>query len=251
MFTTDILSLRQFYATEFGAAVRALVSAAISRLWKSAEGETMLGIGYATPYLAPYIGQATPVCALMPAAQGAEYWPQDADNLTLLAHDSELPFSENSFNRILLVHSVENSEQLSWMIGEVWRTLTPSGRVLAVVPNRLGVWSRSSRSPFGYGRPFTMAQLCDMLTAQNFHITRTSSALFIPPTKMKCIWRRAVGLEKIGLFICRFLGGFLGGVLLVEAEKKIYSPIRQPVVEARKYRNVPVGARAALGMDKK
>lgn len=248
MFSPDIVSLRNFYSTEFGGAVRGLVSAAISRFWDNANGEALLGIGYTTPYLSAFLEQAKPIAALMPAAQGAEYWPHDKDNLTLLAHDSELPFAENSFNRVLLVHSVENSEQLSWMIGEVWRTLTPNGRVLAVVPNRMGMWSRSAKSPFGYGRPFSMAQMRDLLGKQNFHIMRTSSALFIPPTQLKIIWRGANRIEKLGLCFSKIFGSFGGGVLLVEAEKQIYNPIRQPVVEAKQYRLNPVGAKTAITM---
>ncbi|MEQ1790492.1 MAG: methyltransferase domain-containing protein [Rickettsiales bacterium] len=251
MYTPDIVTLRNFYATPFGESVRSLISNAILQLWPAANGDVVVGLGYSTPYLSPYLKQATPLVACMPASQGAAYWPNDGDNLVLIAHDSELPFAESSVNRVLLVHSIENSEQLSWIIQEIWRILTPSGRMLVVVPNRRGMWSRSSRSPFGYGRPFSIAQVRDLLTTQNFTITRTRSALFMPPTRIKCLWRGANKLEAVGRFICKFLGGFLGGVLLVEAEKKIYSTIRQPVVEARNYRGALAGGRAVLTLQKK
>lgn len=250
MYTPDIVNLRHFYATFFGESVRALIADAILRIWPTVEGDAVVGIGYATPYLSPYIDQATPLVACMPAQQGAAYWPHGGDNLVLIAHDSELPFAESSLNRVLLVHSIENSEQLSWMIGEIWRVLTPNGKLLAVVPNRRGMWSRSSRSPFGYGRPFSITQMRDLLTEQQFTITRTSSALFMPPIRIKFCWRIANKLEAIGKFICNFLGGFLGGVLLVEAEKQIYSGIRQPVVEARNYRGTVMGGRTVMNLEK-
>jgi len=250
MLAPDILHLREFYTTPFGEAVRAVIAGEIARFWRSAEGDSVLGLGYATPYLSPFLEQKTAVFALMPAAQGAEYWPQNANNLVVLAHDSEMPFSENSINRALLVHSVENSEHLSWMIEETWRVLTPSGKLLAIVPNRRGVWSRSQRSPFGYGRPFSMGQMRDLLAEQNFTITRTSTALFLPPTYIKAFWKWANKFEKFGRFFCQFFAVFWGGVLLVEAEKQIYSTIPQPVVEARKYRGVLGVARPAMALRK-
>jgi SAM-dependent methyltransferase len=250
MYTPDIVTLRHFYATPFGESVRSLIANAILQLWPTVNDDAVVGIGYATPYLSPYLEQATPLAACMPASQGAVYWPHDGDNLVLIAHDSELPFAESSINRVLLVHSMENSEQLSWMIQEIWRILTPSGRLLVVAPNRRGMWSGSSRSPFGYGRPFSIAQMRDLLTQQNFTITNTSSALFMPPTRIKLFWSAAHKLESAGQFICRFLGGFLGGVLIVEAEKQIYSTIRQPVVEARNYRGALVGGRAVMTLQK-
>lgn len=246
MYTPDIVNLRHFYSTSFGESVRTLIADAILRIWPATVGDAVLGLGYSTPYLSPYIGQATPLVACMPAGQGAAYWPHGGDNVVLIAHDSELPFAESSLNRVLLVHSIENSEQLSWIIQEIWRILTPNGKLLVVVPNRRGMWSRSSRSPFGYGRPFSITQMRDLLTEQQFTITSSSSALFMPPIRIKFCWRIAQKLEAVGRFICNFLGGFLGGVLLVEAEKQIYSGIRQPVVEARKYRSKPIGARAVL-----
>lgn len=248
MFSPDILNLRKFYSTAFGESVRMVVADAIYKFWPDASNDVVLGLGYATPFVKPYLGQANPLIVCMPTQQGAEYWPANSDNLVLLAHDSELPFAQNSVNRVLLVHSVENSEQLSLMIEEIWRILTPTGRILAVVPNRLSLWSRSSRSPFGYGRPFSMAQMRDLLTGQNFTITRTRSALFMPPIRIKMLWKWSRKFEKFAEFVSRFIGIFLGGVLLVEAEKQTYSAIRQPVVNARQYRNSLAGARAVLNI---
>lgn len=250
MYTPDIVNLRNFYSTNFGQSVRALISSAILRIWSSTGEDVVVGLGYATPYLASYVTPSAHLAACMPAGQGAAYWPHGGDNLVVISHDSELPFAESSINRVLLVHSMENSEQLSWLIQEIWRVLTPNGKMLAVVPNRSGMWSRSSRSPFGYGRPFSMSQMRTLLGEQQFVITSTSSALFMPPTRMTFCWKIADKLESIGNVICSFLGGFLGGVILVEAEKQIYSGIAQPVVEARRYRTKVMGIKPAMNLKK-
>lgn len=234
MFSPDILSLRQFYASPFGEAARRLIASSLKEFWPGANGDVLLAIGYATPYLEPYLGDAS-LLVCMPAHQGAAYWPPERNNLVFLSYESELPLKENSVNRILLLHSVENTEQLASMLKDLWRVLTPGGRVLAIVPNRLGFWSRSSRSPFGYGRPFSMMQLRDLMTNHQFTLTRSSSALFVPPAGWRLLWRIAPKIEMI----CKWICPFFGGVLLVEAEKQLYASIRQPV-QARKVYTVPV-----------
>lgn len=244
MFAPDIVTLRQFYATPFGQDISRLIGHSIHRLWPGAPGDVVLGIGYCTPYLEHYLPEAAVACVCMPAQQGAAYWPPQDKNLVFLGHESELPFRENSVNRILVLHSFENTEQLSWMIEEMWRVLTPGGRILVVVPNRMGFWNRSSRTPFGYGRPFSLTQLKDLIASHEFTLTNSSSALFMPPIRLRFLWRMAQRVEKIGRLICPFIGG----VLLLEAEKQIYASIKQPVVARAGYA-ATVRSSPVLGLD--
>jgi SAM-dependent methyltransferase len=237
MFVPDVSSLRQYYATLMGERSQALIAEALVRLWPTVKGDAVLTIGYAMPYVNNYLPQAAPLLACMPAQQGAICWPTHQHNRVFLAHESELPLQENSINRVLLIHSMEHSEQLSWMMREIWRVLTPGGRVLAIAPNRLSLWSRSSRTPFGYGRPFSNAQLRDLLASHQFTPTRSDSALFMPPTRIAGLWKIAPKIEKLGRYLCPFLGG----VLLMEAEKQIYAAIKQPVLAKKGFR-VPLTA---------
>ncbi len=247
MFSPDIVALRQFYAMPLGMVAGELIAKALAEMWPQARDEAMLGIGYCLPYLEPYLPLATPLMVCMPAHQGAACWPPERANLVFLAQESDLPLPDNSINRVLLMHSVEHSEHLPWMIEDIWRVLVPGGRVLAVVPNRLSFWARSPRSPFGYGRPFSMAQLRDLMTAHHFTLTRTQSALFMPPLSPGLLKRVAPKLETFGRLLCPFLGG----VLLVEAEKQIYAAIRKPVKAARR-QPVPIpAARPVMGLKRK
>lgn len=236
MFSPDVVNFREFYATALGESARALIAAELWRLWPDARGDAMLGIGYPIPYIEPYLAAAAPLAVCMPAAQGAVHWPPKRPGRVFLAEESQLPLADNSVNRVLLVHGVEHSEQLSWMMREIWRVLTPGGRVLALVPNRLSFWSRSPRSPLGYGRPFSMAQLRALMSGHEFTVTRSSSAVFIPPLRARPVWRMAKKLETLGRLLCPFLGA----MLFIEAEKQVYAAIRQPV--AARARRAPIPA---------
>jgi SAM-dependent methyltransferase len=196
----------------------------------------VLGIGYTTPYLVPHLNNNQRVFACMPAAQGVIHWPLQKPNLTFLSDECELPFADNSMQRVLLVHSLENSEHTRQLMTEMWRILSPTGRLLAVVPNRRGIWARSPRSPFAHGHPFTHWQLRQLFAKHSFTSINTASALFFPPSARKYILRSSGVWENIGR---NFFPGF-GGVILMEAEKQIYAPALQKARSSSKVDYIPV-----------
>ena len=55
------------------------------------------------------------------------------------------------------------------LLREVWRVLAPSGRMMAIMPNRRGVWTRTDNTPFGHGRPYSRSQITQLLRADLVH----------------------------------------------------------------------------------
>ena len=45
------------------------------------------------------------------------------------------------------------------MLREIWRVMASGGQLLAVVPNRRGLWARMDTTPFGHGRPYSRSQI--------------------------------------------------------------------------------------------
>ncbi len=215
----DVVDLREFYTTRLGQVARRLVARRLRTLWPDLTGSRLLGLGYATPYLRPFLGEAERVIALMPAAQGVLRWPVEGPNHVLLADEGELPLPDFSIDRVLLVHGLEFSEQVRPLLKEVWRVLAGGGRVLVVVPNRRGIWARIDGTPFGQGHPYTTSQLSRLLRDENFTPERNSGALYIPPTRRRMVLRSAGLFEGIG---GRWFTTF-AGVVMVEATKEIYA----------------------------
>lgn len=232
MFWPNVIALKEFYSTPLGRVTSHAVSRRLRRLWSEMKGETILGIGFATPYLSSMRTDTQSVFACMPAAQGVIHWPNAAENLSLLSDEGELPFPDNSINRVIVIHALENSEQVRLLMSEIWRVLSPAGRVIAVVPNRRGIWARSPASPFAYGQPYTSWQLRALFSEHSFTPLHSGSALFFPPSKKRFILRSTKFWESIGP---RFFPGF-GGVLLMEAEKQIYAPLMQQKARTRSKR---------------
>jgi len=73
------------------------------------------------------------------------------------------------------------SDDPEGLLREVWRVLAPSGRMMAIIPNRRGVWTRTDNTPFGHGRPYSRSQITQLLRQTWFTPTGWGEALFVPP----------------------------------------------------------------------
>src|SRR5262249_41678779 len=151
-----------------GEAVQRAAARRLRALWPTGQGQDMLGLGYASPYLGPYRADARRTVLMMPEAQGAEPWPAEHAGLTVLAAEPRLPFMDAVFDRVLLVHALEEADEPHALLREVWRVMAPEGRLVAVVANRWSWWAQSGRTPFGYGRPYSRTQLAMLLSDSLF-----------------------------------------------------------------------------------
>ena len=216
----DVVDLRDFYESQMGQVARHAIRRGLRSLWPDLTGRSVLGLGYATPYLRQFMGEAERVIACMPAGQGVLHWPAEGPNAVTLIDETELPLPDYSIDRVLLVHGLESSEYLRAMLHEVWRVLTGDGRLLIVAPNRRGIWARIERTPFGWGHPYTRAQLSRVLRDNMFTPTRNERALYIPPVRSRALLRSAMAWERLG----RSWFPTFSGVLLAEAGKQLYAP---------------------------
>lgn len=237
----DVVDVRDFYQTPLGRVTRQLLRARIRDIWPDVRGQSMLGLGFATPFLQPFREEAERVLAIMPAGQGVVHWPYNEPNLTALADETELPLQDYSVDRILMVHGLEGSDHPSDMLREAWRVLAGGGRLLVVVPNRRSFWAQSERTPLGFGQPYSAGQLSRLLRNHSFTPLRTERSLCFLPIRSRSWLRMASGWDA---FARHAMPG-LAGAILIEATKQVYGAI--PVKRARRAlpAMVPVQATAA------
>lgn len=229
----DVLELRRFYATPLGRAAREMIRRKVEEAWSDVHGLDVLGLGYATPFLDGLPRSARRVVAAMPAAQGVEAWPAGGRNLACLVDEGALAMPNALFDRILLAHGLEESDDPLSLLREVWRVLAPSGRVIIVAASRLGVWSDAEQTPFGHGRPYTRRQLEALVREAELEPLAWSRALYLPPVGWTARW--AEGFEQIG---SRLWPQF-SGILLLEAVKQTFAvKPRQELARRRR----PTGA---------
>jgi SAM-dependent methyltransferase len=214
----DVTDLRSFYASSLGKTAHQLVCAHLAHRWDNLAGLSILGLGYATPYLDRFRGQALRLLAMMPAEQGVVNWPSDGASASALIDDTMLPLPDSCIDRVLLAHALETAEHPRELLEEIWRVLTPGGRLIVVAPNRSGLWARLDSTPFGHGRPYSRGQLLDLMREALFSPIYWSEALYTPPLNRAMVLRLAPAIEGVSAKLS--LPG--AGVILVEATKQLY-----------------------------
>lgn len=216
----DITDLRSFYASPLGVVTRRYVGRAIDKFWGPLTGLRVLGLGYAPPYLAGAKSECERAIAFMPASQGVVNWPRSGASASALVDPLMMPLPDTSIDRVLVVHALETVESPSELLHEIWRILTPGGRIIMVAPNRRGLWARMDTTPFGYGQPYSRSQLKSLMRQTWFSPEGWAETLYVPPLTSRLVLSTAAAWERLG-------SGFslpFAGLHIVEATKQLYRP---------------------------
>ena len=235
----DIDRLQAFYNSSLGVMAREMVARRVGALWPELNGLDVLGFGHADSLLDRYRLKARRVVSASPDAQGAIRWPVDEKSLATLVEDERLPFPDALFDRIVVLHGLEEAESPQRLLREFWRIAAPEARILIIVAHRRGLWARAESTPYGHGRPYTRSQLNRLLEEAMFLPTASARALYAPPIDWGLITSAGDAWENIG----RFGWSGFGGVLMIEATKRLYI---EPGKPARVRKVVKVPAKRAL-----
>lgn len=220
----DVQTLRNFYyRSALGRAAQSVVRGKLTELWpvEAVTGMSIAGFGFAVPLLRPYLPEARRVIGLMPGPQGVMPWPAGLPNVSVLCEEALWPVETGHVDRLVMMHGLETSELPAAVMNETYRVLGPGGKALFVVPNRAGIWARRDGTPFGYGRPYSPGQLEAQLKAHSFMPERAVTVLYQPPKQTR-FWRKMGPVaERFGAM----LPVMAGGVLMVEASKRLPAPV--------------------------
>jgi SAM-dependent methyltransferase len=214
----DSAGLSAFYSSPVGQVARRVIQRRLRESWPDVTGTRVLGYGFAVPFLRSFAAEADMVAALMPEQVGAVAWPSGS-TLSVVSQEDALPFPDAMFDRVLVVHGLENAESLRPLMRQLWRVLAPSGKLMIVAPNRTSLWAQVERSPFAHGRPFSRSQLESLLRDTLYAAERWDHALLMPPLKSRRFLGRGISWEKIG----HRIWPALAGVHIVEASKSMYA----------------------------
>src|SRR3981189_3127021 len=193
--TIDVIDLRDFYSQRLGIVARQLINRGIRARWPNADGQRVLGLGYPTPYLGLFREDSERCIAFMPAAQGVLKWPTARPALATLIDEFSMPWPDAAVDRILLVHALEMSDDPERLLREVWRVLAPSGRLIAVIPHRLGARSPTHNPPVGHARPESRAQITQLLRQTWCPMNCRVEARLLPPGLKGWFLRSAMAWE--------------------------------------------------------
>ena len=156
----DVTDLRSFYASALGQVAHRALLAKVQALWPQCVGHNLLGLGFATPYLAPYHAKALRTLAFMPAQQGVLRWPEEAPCVTALVEPLALPLGDGVIDRLMVMHALEMSDDEHAFMSELWRVLAPGGRMLLMVYCERQNFRRSTLKKHSMCRPLRAGPFC-------------------------------------------------------------------------------------------
>ena len=207
-----ILDTADFYTHALGKATLELLNLRLGQHLPQRADALVMGLGYASPYLS---AQSRHLSFMM-ARGGVVHWPQDGEVKSALVDDLALPLPDNSVDVALLIHALEFSESAEDLMAEVWRVLTPQGKLILIVPNRRGLWAISEATPFGQGQPFSRGQLTKLLKDAQFSISSIAPAFISPPSAGTAVLKALEPFAKLGI------GGF-AGLNIAIATKQVHA----------------------------
>lgn len=220
MIRPDLKYLCEFYKTALGAVLARGLRREVRDLFpehvRNGKG-LVLGIGYTLPYLKTFAGKRNFI-SLMPASQGATFWPKKM-NRCFIAEEKKIPLPDCSVESVILTHELEFSENINNLLREIWRVLVPEGRVVILAPNRISLWAMAAGTPFGYGRPFSKAQIKKMLEESLFDLNEMRSLILTPPVKIRQLARIFRWVDKFAYK----LSLNMGGIIMAVGVKRIYA----------------------------
>lgn len=212
-------TLEDFYKSRLGQSAARLMSDRMRALWGACEGQRVLGIGYPSPLLPIWQEKAATCIGAVPEEIGPVRLSTERGQTLCLTPEHRLPFPEGLFDRVFLLHALEEADSPRQLLREAWRVLAPEGRIVVAVTNRRSMWSLVDTKPFGHGRPWTRRQMVRFLNDSLFQVTASTTAVHMPPLNWRLITSASKSWERTGELI---MPG-LGGVVLVEAVKRLYS----------------------------
>ena len=217
----DVVDLRDFYARPLGGMVRRLLVHRIRARWRRTSGATLMGLGYTTPFLSAFRGDAARLGALMPAEQGALMWPSKGPVHSVLVEEETLPLLDAT-RRLHARRALPGGKRAGAAAAARDVARAEAGGQPA---DRGAEPARSmgphGTTPFGHGRPYSSAQLERLLADALFTPVEWGAALYLPPIDRPLVLRSAMALERMG---ARLWPAF-AGLIIVEAKKELVAPI--------------------------
>lgn len=222
----DIIALDAFYQTPLGKLAAEDLRQATQSLWPAPSRGPIAIIGYGLPLAGLWTRQAgkaefrslSPmIFHLMPARQGVCHWSPQGRNLTALIEEEALPFPDQCFERLIVLHGLEHGHQQDALMDEIWRCLSAEGQLMLIVPGRRGLWARTESTPFGHGHPYSRLQLHNLLAKHGFTPLAEQRALYYPPWPPDSWLIR--GFAKSMASLLHQFTPRLGGAILLTAKK--------------------------------
>lgn len=158
---------------------------------------------------------------------------EDAGQVDCVLRPEQLPFQSGSIDIVVLVHSLEFSDNPHRVLREAERVLAPEGHLLVLTFNLASLWGLAHavpalqrRGPPWNGQYFTSRRIRDWLTLLDLETLCVEHYFYRPPLSRERLQERLTPVERWA----PRLAPWFGGVHLTVAQKHVVglTPLRRP-----------------------
>jgi SAM-dependent methyltransferase len=165
-------------------------------------------------------------------ANTSRQWLVGADGrVDCMLRPEQLPFQSDSMDMVVLVHSLEFSDNPHRVLREAERVLAPEGHLLVLTFNLISLWGLAHAVPAlqrrgapWNGQYFTSRRVRDWLTLLDLETICVEHHFYRPPLNRQRLQERLTSVDRWG----PRLAPWFGGVHLTVAQKHIVgvTPLR-------------------------
>lgn len=214
----NVSDIKSFYHSKYGKIISKEVRVILNSLTSLDLNRKTLFVGFGNPY----INQNKKDFLLMFAHMGVYPWPNQEKNKCILAFENEWPFADQEFDEIIIIHGIEYAYNSSELISECYRCLKGEGKLIVIAANRRSVWAHSHKTPLGYGQPYTLTQIANLLKKESFVLSGIKRALYKLPFSSFYGKTFSILFEQIAKIALQKFSGLVG----VVAIKQTYSGVK-------------------------
>ncbi len=214
-----------FYTTARGQCFLALVGERLRWFWPDlGQQHAVLGLGHTAAYLEKLEnGRATPACLV--AANAPLWGATSTPGLSCVVDLHSLPFQPKQFDRVLMVHALDDRQHSVSVLRAAGQVMKPDGRLLLIVPSRFGGRARLRGTPFRHDAAFSRRCLKQTLASAMLKPEQWDEALFLPTGAMRWMRHNGRKMDIAGKMLCPGAGSLILG----EAVRDEYSALSLPV----------------------
>lgn len=215
----DYSEFEKFYRSDLGKNLKYFVSSKLKKYIYLYEKEIVGFFGYGNPYLDLIQKKNNRIFNFSSEKIGTCKNLSNEESVNILFDEEKLPIEDNFFNHILVVHYLENANNLKKNLRELWRVLAPEGKIYIILPNKKSSWNHSLKSPFSSGFGFSKNKINHMLEDNFFETQFIERLIYFPPWNLPMIQKNKFLFEKVGSYFWRFFNG----VYVCVAKKRLYA----------------------------
>lgn len=219
----DYSEFEKFYRSDLGKSLKYLVSLKLKKHIYVYEKEIIGFFGYGNPYLDLIPNKNNKIFNFSSEKIGIGKNLINKDYVNILFDEEKLPIEDNFFDHILVIHYLENVNNLKKNLRELWRVLSPEGTIYIILPNKKSSWNHSLNSPFSSGFGFSKNKIHHMFEDNFFETLFIERLIYFPPWNLSLIQKNKFLFEKVGSYFWKFFNG----VYICAAKKRLYATTTQ------------------------